>query len=199
MGAAASIKQLPDELNEDALKDFFQGSYDPIMYNALRNESGNVLKLDLMGAITRGMPRELFLLFTQYAPSGEISGDTFLQMVTDAKILNKQFTRASATKIFYDISGGASCRYIVFKNNIIPLIAEQRELELPALLGKFASTEWPPKVFSDIPLVAEDAESDETQHPAEKVEAAKKLQRIQRGKTARRRAKKLKEVGKRIC
>ena len=75
------------------------------------------------------------------------------------------------------------------------MIAEQRELEILALLGKFASTEWPPKVFSDIPLVAEDAESDETQHPAENVEAAKKLQRIQRGKTARRQAKKLKEVG----
>ena len=116
--------------------------------------------------------------------------------------MNKQFTRDSATKIFYDISVAlaADTSYsriiLFFWYNIIPLIAEQRELEILALLGKFASTaECLPKVFSDTPSVAENAESDETQHPAEKVEAAKKLQRIQRGKTARRRAKKLKEVG----
>jgi hypothetical protein len=195
MGAAASIKQLPEELSEEALKDVFQSSYDPVVYHALKNGSGIVLKSDLMGAINRGMPRELFLLFTQYAPTGEISCDTFLQMVTDSKILNKQFTRASVTKIFYDVSSGSSCRYIIFKNDILPLIAEQRELELPSLLGKFASTEWPAKVFpSHITSVAEDAESEDVQHPPEKVEAAKKLQRVQRGKIARHRAKKLKEV-----
>ena len=58
MGAVQATASGWAQRKWNALKDFFQGSYDPIIYNSLRNESGNVLKLDLMDAITRGMPRE---------------------------------------------------------------------------------------------------------------------------------------------
>jgi hypothetical protein len=146
MGASAS--SLPDHLTENDLKHLCGDTYNPIYYIALKSLPELTISKDLLINIsTDGIEKEIFQLFLNFCPNGEMESKTFLKFLKDTKSLNKtQFTSGDADLIFQKYKtkyGMKSLNYFVFRYFMIPDIAQKRSLNIEKYLEKLSQCEGP--------------------------------------------------------
>jgi phosphorylcholine metabolism protein LicD len=149
MGASAS--SLPDHLTENDFKHLCGDSYNHIYYIALKETgaaaTGSIQKDMLLSISTDGIEKEIFQLFLNFCPNGEMESKTFIKFLKDTKSLNKNsFTSGDADLIFQKYKtkyGSKSLNYYVFRTAMIPDIAVKKSLEVEKYLQKLAHCEGP--------------------------------------------------------
>lgn len=191
MGGASStaMGMLQDEMDEVFLRRVMQENFDPIMFETLKDEEGIVTKDLLASVIQKGAEREVYLLFMGYAPTGKMNAEVYMRMCSNTKLLNKALTRTEAGDIFKkslfrrNIVGDEVTFYL-FKDGVLSDFADERHVDVDDIIKKMARFEPP----DSEELESEYKRLSSLQMDPKQHDAALKLQKVTRGKNARRKA-----------
>lgn len=146
MGGGISMV-LQDNMSLDFLKEFSGDKFDMVKYNALCGHDGEVSKDLLLSTVIDGIAREVYTTYISYCPTGQMSVEQYVKLLRNAKFLNKKNNRSSAEVIFHAarLANGASdvmpVNYNAFIHDILPKLAQQREVETSQLFDKLAFVE----------------------------------------------------------
>ena len=145
MGGGTSLV-LQDNMSLDFLKEFSGDKFDEVKYNALRDDNGEVSKDLLMSTVVDGIAREVYTTYISYCPTGYMSVGQYVKLLRNAKFLNKKNNRPCAEVLYHAArfaKGETEVRinYNTFINDILPKLAQEREVETALLFDKLAFVE----------------------------------------------------------
>ena len=209
MGAAASITQLPEKLNEEIARSVCGANFDQILFDAAKDGDGVVDRDQFLKNYAE--ESEIRRVFAAYSPQGSLDSRTYIKLCRDMKFLNKKFSSGEADLIFSKVSHAhPQINYSIFRHQILVDIASKKEVGVDKLLQKLATSEGPvlhattaEKVrFHDDQSTFTGTHTENKNHFKNDIQAAGpsehnaalKVQNVQRTKIAQKQVKELKEV-----
>jgi hypothetical protein len=199
MGASASVywEALNDELNEEEVKMILTDEFNQKQFDNCKDEKTGLLpRATLMEMIHNHKllaketeVKEIYSLFMQICPNGEMTRNNFIAFCKEARLLSKKrFPRVEADIMFEKalkvpkiISKTMDFRN--FMRICVPLIAEKMKVEVDVVLHRLASVDHPPTTEE------RQAEGDALGDMSPKGLAATKIQTSSRRKNATNRHK----------
>lgn len=204
MGGTASIywDALNDNLDEDDVKMILGEEYNEKVFHEFKNkETGLMPRSTLMKLVhnhkllaKEAEVKEIYLLFMQICPNGEMSSRSFVMFLREARLLSKKkLTKADAEIMFEKARHvpkivSKTMNFKDFMSICIPLIAEKLKLDADVVLQKLASVEKAP--------TEEEKQKQEMEKESmtSEAQAAMKIQSTARRKSARNTRNGIKEA-----
>ena len=154
MGAAASMA-LNEKLSENDMQKICGEQYDPKLFQSLKATDNHVEREMFLSAISDGEEREVFHLFVEFCPDGEMDLSGFLDFCRDTRLLNKQFPSSEAEAIFQKYkskqgSGVTSINYNTLRNHMLPAVAKGKEMDISELIERLSKCEGPLRVSTKV-------------------------------------------------
>jgi hypothetical protein len=145
MGGGASAV-LQETMGEAYLREYAGDRFDEAKFSALCDENGEVSKCMLLDTVSDGIPREVYMTYMSYCPSGLMSLHAYVTIIRNAKFLSKKCNRMTAETVFHGARFAVGekdmhINYYTFIKDIIPRLAEQRETTFDQLFDKLAFIE----------------------------------------------------------
>ena len=160
MGASGSIywEALNDELTEDEVKTILGDAFNEQQFCEVRDKkTGLVSRNALMEIIhnhkllaKEAEVKEIYHLFIQICPNGEMSRNNFISFCKEARLLSKkQFPRVDADIMFEKALKvpkivSKTMDFRNFMKILVPMIAEKMKLEVDVVLHRLASVDQAP-------------------------------------------------------
>lgn len=157
MGASASIywEALNDQLGEEDVKMILADDFNKAQFNALKDpQSGLLSRVTLMELIhnhkllaKEAEVKEIYHLFSQSCPNGEMSRVCFTAFLKDARLLSKKkFPKVDADIMFEKALKipkiiSKTVNFRDFMRVVVPLIAEKLKMEVDDVLHRLASVD----------------------------------------------------------
>lgn len=149
MGIAGSA--LPEKLSLDELKNLCGNEFKEDLYHALKDGDGTVNKDKFLAIATNSQEREVMNLFFSFVgmKSKEMESKTFVKLCKDCKLMNKKnFTSTDCDLLFSKTKAKLSLSskgvgYTVFRDYLLPGVAEKKGVSMEKLIEKLAQSEGP--------------------------------------------------------
>lgn len=201
------LEEAPDKLGEEDFKNLCGNEFDRSLYISLQKPDGYVDKNELISVASGGEEHELYKLYRSYASDdGTLSQKSFNNLCRDSKLFSKSggYAISDSSITFEDALPSQSnlANYEAFRNNMLPVIATKKGVQLEDLVRRLSKVELPetktviPLEVANHALTPEAAaaqlmllsgdDDEENEILQKQWRAAVKLQRLERVRIARR-------------
>jgi hypothetical protein len=152
---SANVTSFNENLSDQDLKVLCGSQYEPNMFTTLQNPATGYVSKDFFfqllsssSSSSIGVEREVYYLYLQYCPNGEMDLKLFLKFCVETKTLKKLlFTKGEAELLFqkYKSKYGLkkSINYFIFRHDLLPSIAMKRQWNIMNYLLKLSKCKEP--------------------------------------------------------
>lgn len=162
MGASGSVywNALNEELAEEDVRMILADDFDQAQFDKLRNKQTGLLSRDTLMEIIHNHKllakenevKEIYTLFMQICPKGEMTRNHFIAFCREARLLSKKkFPKVDADIMFDRVLKVPTIKsktmdFRVFMRVCVPFIAEKMKVEVEVIIHRLASVEHAPTV-----------------------------------------------------
>jgi hypothetical protein len=146
MGASASL--LTDKLDEASLQQLCGDLYTESVFSFLKGADNTVDRVQFLQIAMDVVEQEVFHLFALFCPDGRMDEISCKVFFRNAKLLTKKdFPVAKAGELFQSFltEGSTTITYPTLRFEVLPKVADIKEMSLDKLLLRFSRSDEPVK------------------------------------------------------
>mmetsp|Transcript_22656 Transcript_22656/g.33122 ORF Transcript_22656/g.33122 Transcript_22656/m.33122 type:complete len:320 (+) Transcript_22656:72-1031(+) len=194
MGAGASVNDLPEKLTREQIEEICGDRFDETYYEMLKDDDGFSSRDVFLSMFADEQDREVFFVFNSYSKDGHMRLKDLKHLLRDSKCFRKgEFTACDLADIdkvcVQEGRYSTEINYFVFRQYILPMIAEKKKTSVQHLIYKISQCDHKPEGELAVEVEVPAAVPDDLQNTA-----ALKLQRVHRSKEAMKDAKTMREI-----
>jgi hypothetical protein len=143
----SGVSSLPERINDREIKELTAGKMDPAVFEHMKGSDGMITKDQFLSVVNSNMDKKLEEVFLAYCPNGDMDSKTFMKLMKDCELIDKNFQPGDVDVIFQraktSSANGKTITFVPFNTSCITAICQKKGMEATAVRALICRREGP--------------------------------------------------------